>query len=1093
MANPTPEYISQLIKDQFPEHYLSTGPELVAFALAYYEWLEETGQHTKVLRQLRSNRDIDNTVSDFIIHFKKTFLSGTQFNTVVDERFMLKHISDVYQSKGSVRSVELLLQMFYGQEVEVFLPSTRVTYPSDSEFKQPIYLELSGSDRTKDFVGKTVRGSKSDATAFVESVVTKLVNKKQITVAYMSSVIGNFVTDEYITDDGTLLNAPVIVGSLSGVTITNGGQNFAIGDQFDIISSVGKGGKAKITGTTDATGKVNFLLANGGYGYTTSNAYTRSLSSNATIELANITNANTERTDFFLFEPVEQDLKTITYTSAGSNANFQTLANTTTLISGANSAHNVVATGYAHKSTAQTLIIQTVSGAFASADYLFIGANTVNAQIDTLTDSTANGELIAQNSTHIGLNANNKAFYSGAKAFVVGRNSNTYANVANVAVGSGADYEVGSLATQEALTLFTDIIGANNTATSPKPFANVYTNASNSGIGFVDSIVIDTQVTFNGRANTVTPYAANGKFANTQNVFEANVYVDRISIHKGGTGYSNSDTVSFSGATAATNAVATVVTWANGTIKDIPLSNNGISYKKQPAIAVSTSSGSGANLYSIMGAQKVGATATIKSTNTTVMILRNVANGSFTAGDIITNEGVNAFANSTAVATANGTGYIGSDTIAVSGNATATFAVNGSGALTSITVSDPGSGYSANATGTMSTSSGSGLSFSVNMDFGYGFQKSSAADLTTILYNALTFSSFTIGEIASLNRLNPGAGYNMDPLTLVHNPYIAGFNRRDLIAVVSNKVGSFNPNENLQQTVSLPGYLINHSNSSTNGITLAANSAAITIGEGVIQLTTNATGIIESSNATHIKVKETVGAFDDSYVVQTQSSGANVTPLTSGVVQQSASAIATGAFKSSSTVNGVEQIKIRRLKFGQAFANGSTLTGLSSGATATVENVYDDEDTMPIGLNASISANVQTANGIATGLEILDSGYGYEQNATVQLTAANTAYIVTGTADVTKQGVGQGYWVNRRSFPSDINKIHDNDYYQDYSYVTRTGISLERYEDQLKEILHVAGLKLFGEVVKVEDSVALTLSIANSSIASANAYESWMN
>ena len=123
------------------------------------------------------------------------------------------------------------------------------------------------------------------------------------------------------------------------------------------------------------------------------------------------------------------------------------------------------------------------------------------------------------------------------------------------------------------------------------------------------------------------------------------------------------------------------------------------------------------------------------------MILRNVANGSFTAGDIITNEGVNAFANSTAVATANGTGYIGSDTIAVSGNATATFAVNGSGALTSITVSDPGSGYSANATGTMSTSSGSGLSFSVNMDFGYGFQKSSAADLTTILYNAYKISA----------------------------------------------------------------------------------------------------------------------------------------------------------------------------------------------------------------------------------------------------------------------------------------------------------------------------------------------------------------
>ena len=83
------------------------------------------------------------------------------------------------------------------------------------------------------------------------------------------------------------------------------------------------------------------------------------------------------------------------------------------------------------------------------------------------------------------------------------------------------------------------------------------------------------------------------------------------------------------------------------------------------------------------------------------------------------------------------------------------------------------------------------------MDFGYGLPKSGQADLTTILYNALTFSAFTIGTIESLNFINPGSGYNLDPVPLVHNPYVAGFNRRDIVCVIGNRDGSFIAGENL--------------------------------------------------------------------------------------------------------------------------------------------------------------------------------------------------------------------------------------------------------------------------------------------------------
>lgn len=73
------------------------------------------------------------------------------------------------------------------------------------------------------------------------------------------------------------------------------------------------------------------------------------------------------------------------------------------------------------------------------------------------------------------------------------------------------------------------------------------------------------------------------------------------------------------------------------------------------------------------------------------------------------------------------------------------------------------------------------------------------ADLTTILYNALTFANFQIGTIGSFSGLNPGAGYNLDPIALAHNPYIAGFNRRDLICVIDDRTGLFASGEKLNQ------------------------------------------------------------------------------------------------------------------------------------------------------------------------------------------------------------------------------------------------------------------------------------------------------
>tara|TARA_B100000900_G_scaffold415854_1_gene447518 strand:+ start:3244 stop:6540 length:3297 start_codon:yes stop_codon:yes gene_type:complete len=1091
-----PEFISNFIEDQFPEIFRESNSEIVQFVLAYYEWLETSGQTTKVLRNLKNNRDIDDSVSDFIIHFKKTFLQGTQLSTESDERFMIKHISDLYQSKGSIRSIELLIRMLFGQEIEVFLPSSRVLIPSQSSFTKPVYLELSPSERTKTFIGKEVIGSSSNATAFVESVITKVISGKRLTLAFLSNVVGNFQTGEFISDDGQIDDAPKMVGSLTNISITNGGRLFSVGDTFNVISSTGKDGKAKVTGVQDATGKVDYELANGGYGYTVSNNFTRTLSSNATIVVENTVNANVDREDFFLFETVQQPLANVSWNAGMSNTAFVTAANSGSLLIGINIASNTaIANGFwVASGVGNTVTIQIANGDFTDADFIRVGAISnvaSNVAISSVVNATASGEFIGRETREsanvIGLNANNKPFIKGTKAFVVGVTSNTYANIANTGTGIGGDFEVGALGTQETLSLFTDIIGANNTAANPQPTSTVHVNGSNSGIGFVDSVIVDTSIGINAKANSGMPFAANGTFAAGDYIFEANIVVNSIHVTTVGSGYSNSDTVTFTGGSPGTTAVANIVTDNSGGVQGVEISNNGIDYQSVPAVTINTSGGSSAVLKAKMRASgnSIGAVGNIKSVpNTNHIIVRNLANGAFTNGRTITNEGVNAFANVANSTLLAGTGYAPSDTVTFSGgapNVTATgvFSANASnsGSVHSITVNEPGTEYDANASIVINTSTGSGASVSVNMDFGYGLPKSGSADLTTILYNALTFSTFTIGTIESLNFINPGSGYNLDPVPLAHNPYVAGFNRRDIICVIGNRNGLFIEGEALSQTLSLGGFSVAHS----GNITLDGGTP-IAVGEGVSQAATNATGVIETSNATHITISNPVGTFNDATDIITLSSNAAINPDSSGVAATTISAIATGTYKSLSTVNNVEQVKIRRLKFGQAFSSGASLTGATSGATADVLFAYQDDTTLPIGLNAVVNATVITANGVASNLEVINSGYGYEANAIVQLQNDDTPFIVTGTAQTGKQGVGEGQWRDRVSFIGDVSKIQDSDYYQEYSYVVRTGIALAKYQEQLKEILHVSGTKLFGEVVKIRESDTLAMQAANATI-----------
>ena len=100
--------VSSLVASQLPEHIRNEQPAFVAFLEAYYRYLE---QNEKNLTNLR---DIDNTLDSFVVHFKNELAQNLPYSNI-DERFLLKHIKDLYLAKGSEASYDLLFKILFGK------------------------------------------------------------------------------------------------------------------------------------------------------------------------------------------------------------------------------------------------------------------------------------------------------------------------------------------------------------------------------------------------------------------------------------------------------------------------------------------------------------------------------------------------------------------------------------------------------------------------------------------------------------------------------------------------------------------------------------------------------------------------------------------------------------------------------------------------------------------------------------------------------------------------------------------------------------------------------------------------------------------
>lgn len=334
----------------------------------------------------------------------------------------------------------------------------------------------------------------------------------------------------------------------------------------------------------------------------------------------------------------------------------------------------------------------------------------------------------------------------------------------------------------------------------------------------------------------------------------------------------------------------------------------------------------------------------------------------------------------------------------------------------------------------------------------FGFPKNPTGNLSATIFSCLNFDSFTIGSIGSLSAIDPGSDYNVDPFILAYQPYLSSSNRRDYVFEIENLSGSFEPGERILQT-----------NTALTAVSLVVgNTGGIEVGMKMKQGTA-ANGIVSeiTAGANTITLLDVSGSFT-----------ANLTPITSfSNVSISTPIIQANTFSVTSTAKGIVKssnsstISVKRIEYANKWQPTLQVRGSLSGATANIVAVAEETVSLPLGLNAIINSDAVTADGTVTGLEIIDSGFGYADNSNISFVSDDGSRAGSAITSLSGMGTGSGFYKTTKGFLSSSSKIQDGDYYQEYSYEILSRIPLEKYSDMFKKVMHTAGTKFFGGVL----------------------------
>jgi len=306
MFDSTNNRTSVLVSSQLPAFVRDDHETFVKFIEEYYRFLEQNGQLLHVTKNFNRFLDPNIISNDILLAAEAGNLRGSRGDTsyhvflqklwdnflalvpdtvLADRTLILKHAKDFYRSTGSEKSVRFLMRILFNKEVSIYYPKKDILKASDGKW----YVEKSIKIRNiavdnvantlaiENFTSRILRGVSSNASAIVERIEQYYEKGVLVIEAKLSSVDNNFINNEqvfvYFTEEATnqtkYLSANLYGGTITTVTIRNGGSGYIEGTEVPLINAPGDTGTgASIIISSTSTGKILELVAlEGGAGF----------------------------------------------------------------------------------------------------------------------------------------------------------------------------------------------------------------------------------------------------------------------------------------------------------------------------------------------------------------------------------------------------------------------------------------------------------------------------------------------------------------------------------------------------------------------------------------------------------------------------------------------------------------------------------------------------------------------------------------------------------------------------------------------------------------------------------------------------------
>lgn len=268
--------VSSLVSSQLPEFIREDYQTFLNFLEAYYEFVEQSEVDLKTLR------DLDTTLESFIRYFKDELASNLPYSTV-DTRFLLQHIKEQYNAKGSEASFKLLFRVLFNKEVTIEYPSKQILRASDGRWNQDVSIFariLTGNPQ--DPVGKLVD------VVTPTKIIRVLVDRRQDVeievdrAIRVSDDVYEFLIDRrffgnvsvgdrlrYRDDDAGIYFTAEILSTTVDLQILQPGSGFKVGDIYNIKNFDGYGSIMKVSRVTSTGGILQAQFIKYGVGYST--------------------------------------------------------------------------------------------------------------------------------------------------------------------------------------------------------------------------------------------------------------------------------------------------------------------------------------------------------------------------------------------------------------------------------------------------------------------------------------------------------------------------------------------------------------------------------------------------------------------------------------------------------------------------------------------------------------------------------------------------------------------------------------------------------------------------------------------------------